>query len=506
MIDYAVHSEAFLDNESSLPFDSVFDHFNPDQPKLRHILYNVYEDFTRFAETHKVRPVVIKEMQKAMICDSFDLGFDLYACPQCDEEYLFFHKCRSRLCPSCGKKLQMMIEANVDSISVNTEHRHIVFTIPDVYRDLFRADRELLNLLFIAARNTIAITVNKHLFKQIKADYGVFNKNDYDYTYVLRNYPEAKVFGMIATLHTFGRDLKWNPHIHAIVPEAVYNPVKGSVEKFYYFNYSFLRKTWMYEINRLMDNYLTACPLPGINFRRDYRNPSYDRQIKGYYVYAKKNSQFEVEDFNSCGKADETKAKENEQNIDGVIKYMIRYAARPAMAESRLLKLDAERKIVTWYYDDHKTGDRITVEEPSLELVKKLILHVPDENFKMVRYYGFYHPKQSDILDILQQHFGGKDKLKKTKEGRKKRKKKNRNRKKFRTVSIDTYNRDPMKCKCGAYLAYQTSWVNPDRNKPFFADRCIRKNIAVKKENDQRRARILRENQQRKQKQCHPRL
>ena len=205
--------------------------------------------------------------------------------------------------------------------------------------------------------------------------------------------------------------------------EAMYNPLTGKVEKFYYFNYSSLRKTWMYEINRLMTNYLTAYPLPGIDFRKDYRNPSYNNQINGYYVYAKKNTQFEVEDFDSQGKPFEAKAKENEQNIDGVIKYMIRYAARPAMAESRLPKFDKKQRIVTWYYDDHKTGDRVIVEEPSMELIKKLILHVPDENFKMVRYYGFYHPKQSDILDIVQQHFGCKDKLKKTKEGRKKRKK-----------------------------------------------------------------------------------
>ncbi|MBS6798132.1 hypothetical protein DW660_11820 [Coprobacillus sp. AM23-9LB] len=25
------------------------------------------------------------------------------------------------------------------------------------------------------------------------------------------------VFGSVLTLHTFGRDLKWNPHIHCLV-------------------------------------------------------------------------------------------------------------------------------------------------------------------------------------------------------------------------------------------------------------------------------------------------
>jgi hypothetical protein len=28
---------------------------------------------------------------------------------------------------------------------------------------------------------------------------------------------------MIATIHTFGRDLKWNPHIHCLIPELIYS-------------------------------------------------------------------------------------------------------------------------------------------------------------------------------------------------------------------------------------------------------------------------------------------
>ena len=35
--------------------------------------------------------------------------------------------------------------------------------------------------------------------------------------------PVRNEFGMIATIHTFGRDLKWNPHIHCLVPELVYS-------------------------------------------------------------------------------------------------------------------------------------------------------------------------------------------------------------------------------------------------------------------------------------------
>ena len=34
------------------------------------------------------------------------------------------------------------------------------------------------------------------------------------------NHKEDFKPGFIATLHTFGRDLKWNPHIHVLITEG----------------------------------------------------------------------------------------------------------------------------------------------------------------------------------------------------------------------------------------------------------------------------------------------
>lgn len=46
---------------------------------------------------------------------------------------------------------------------------------------------------------------------------------------------------MISTLHTFDRDLKWNPHIHALVPELIYCPDKNETKVFHHFDFSKLR-------------------------------------------------------------------------------------------------------------------------------------------------------------------------------------------------------------------------------------------------------------------------
>ena len=94
----------------------------------------------------------------------------------------------------------------------------MVFTIPEEYRMIFRKDRSALDILFVAYRNTLAKMFNKSLFDKLKRKRKIVT-NDKDNYYFLRNYKNRKEFGEITTLHTFGRDFKRNPHIHALVPE-----------------------------------------------------------------------------------------------------------------------------------------------------------------------------------------------------------------------------------------------------------------------------------------------
>lgn len=61
------------------------------------------------------------------------------------------------------------------------------------------------------------------------------------------------------------------------------------------------------------------------------------------------------------------------------------------MAESRILDYDGE--YVTFWYQRHE-DDKIVKERIHVfEFVKRLIIHIPDENFKTVRYYGIYSKK-----------------------------------------------------------------------------------------------------------------
>ena len=238
---------------------------------------------------------------------------------------------------------------------------------------------------------------------------------------------------MIATLHTFGRPLNWNPHIHCLIPELSYNSSKKSYKHFKHFDFNSLRKTWQYEINRLLSDYFK-------NEFKPFMNCSYNDCNNGFYVYAKSNP--------------EDKSSQYSKNVAGCVNYMMRYASRPPMAESRIISYDEDTDDVCWFYDDHATNERITVKEKGIDLLKKMIIHIPDENFRMVRYYGFYNQKKQDTLYKIHELLGNPKKLHEDKKERKKKLKQKLSKHHYRTMMMDSYNRDILRCKCGSLLVY----------------------------------------------------
>nr|WP_312891134.1 transposase [Clostridium thailandense] len=70
------------------------------------------------------------------------------------------------------------------------------------------------------------------------------------------------------------------------------------------------------------------------------------------------------------------------------LKYVGRYAARPAIAESRITKYDGKK--VTFYYERHEDGKRVEETIDVIDFIGKLIRHIPEKGFKMIRYYGTY--------------------------------------------------------------------------------------------------------------------
>lgn len=103
----------------------------------------------------------------------------------------------------------------------------------------------------------------------------------------------------------------------------------------------------------------------GPSFKK-IKSKCYTDHKQGFYVYAKPNL---------C-------------DPKTVIKYIGRYLGRPVIATSRIDKYDGDN--VTFHYNRHEDGKYIEEIIPAIDFIKRLIRHIPEKHFKMIRYGGLY--------------------------------------------------------------------------------------------------------------------
>jgi hypothetical protein len=315
--------------------------------KFKHIFSDHWEHFLSLG--YPIRPAVISNVNKILMCGEPSMGHAIYFCEHCGKVKHVFFTCKSRFCTSCGSKYTQDRADSISSKLINCTHRHIVFTIPQELRVYFQRDRKLLNLLFKASSDTML-----------------------SWFYSLNKSEDFKP-GMVSTMHTFGRDLKWNPHIHMLVTEGA-SGNRTVWRKVSHIPFNMLRKRWQATLLHMLHEHL------GNEFYK-LKTFLFKTYADGFYVYAKSNM--------------------NSKSSDS-IQYIIRYTGRPAMAQSRILDYDGE--FVTFYYERHEDGQRVVEKITAIEFIKRLIIHIPDEHFKMIRYYGLYARKHvnSSKLYLLQ--------------------------------------------------------------------------------------------------------
>ena len=85
--------------------------------------------------------------------------------------------------------------------------------------------------------------------------------------------------GFICVLHTFGRSLQWNPHIHVLLSEggSGNNSIWRNVK---HFNYAFLRNSFRMTLLNLLEKHI------GSSFKR-VKSYIYKHCPNSFYVYAK---------------------------------------------------------------------------------------------------------------------------------------------------------------------------------------------------------------------------
>lgn len=305
------------------------------------IFQNHWEDYFR---VNNAREVELNEVEKMLSCKGLERGYFVFQCNNCGKELIVPFGCNSRLCSCCGKRhTDKWAERLTNKIIKGVTYRHLTFSMPDILWNYFKEDRSLQKILMDIASKTI-----KEMFSLAMGF-------------------EVDV-GIVEVFHPFGRDLIFKPHVHALATEGGYDSRNKFVTLPRYISYDAFHKKWKYNIltalrGHIPDSIIDFC------FRK-YPN--------GFAAYIKP-------DKLHYGK--------------GLIKYIGRYIRHPAIANSRII--DYNGRGVTFYYEDHNKNKHFKTMSV-FDFISSIIQHIPERNFRLVRYYGIYSRNNSGKFKKLQ--------------------------------------------------------------------------------------------------------
>ncbi len=287
----------------------------------------------------------MESVEKMLSCRESSNGYAEFICMHCGVKKKRPFTCKGRFCTSCGKKYtDEWVRRTVDEL-IDVPHRHLVFTIPEELREIFFWHRSLLKVMMDCAAKTALE--------------------------VLQSQKSEAVPGILVVVHTFGRDLKFNPHIHLLLTEGGLRG--GQWEPIPFLPYALLRKKWQYHL-------LTEIKRCWAKSWEDSRfiDRLFKENRQGFYVN---------------GESQMTSSRY-------AARYLGRYIARPALAEHKLTGYDGPW--VTFWYESHEEKRRVYRRLEVREFIERLIDHIPLKGFKMVRHYGLYARRSKEIaLEIL---------------------------------------------------------------------------------------------------------
>lgn len=290
-----------------------------------------------------IRKSIITNVLKLLVCRTSFLGYHYFICEKCGKSIKAPHSCKSRFCSPCGKKATDNWIKTAFNTLPKTIWQHITFTMPDEFWILFWYNRYLMNIIPSLAAKIIKKLAEKRGF----------------------------IPGIYLAIHTAGRDLKRNIHIHLSTTLGGLSLSLTSWAKATYFYHNTLKEMWRYEIISLL--------------RKEFKSerlklPPYLNHIKTYTTFNSWTSRF----YDKTWVVHQNKST---NNMKSTVEYLGKYLKRPPIGETRIKKYNG--KYVTYEYLDYYTDTIETMSLPVLEFISRLISHIPDKNFRNIRYYGF---------------------------------------------------------------------------------------------------------------------
>lgn len=297
-----------------------------------------------------IRPVVFENVRKILACRTPVLGCHVYLCKGCRHIELIPHSCKSRFCPTCGKHATDVWANQVLNRLLDVSYHHLILSIPWQLRIVIIMSRQAgLNLLVKAANESI-----QQWARDVK----------------------GMRMGILIVIHTFGADIKWHPHIHLIVTGGGLS-FDGKewihTDPRYLMNHKGLKDRWKYQVTTRMKQ---------AHKQGKWRFPKSKEFLKSYPCFAAiLNKLWNLTWYAYIG------ASLLDPRFS--VQYIGRYTKRAVMAEYRITYYDG--KIVRFAYKDYAEGGKTSYMTLKVNtFIGRLIRHIPDKHFPMIRYSGLF--------------------------------------------------------------------------------------------------------------------
>ena len=294
-------------------------------------------------------PVQRRALHAIQRCRTPAMGGHRYRCGKCGREHHAFHSCNHRACPRCGAAKTAEWTRKQTSRLLPVPYFMVTCTVPETLHPAFAARPEVLHDLFFtqaaAALQTVA-AIPRHLGAEL---------------------------GMLAVLHTNGRQLQRHPHLHIIIPGGGLSPDGKKWRRS-------RQPAW------LLPNDLIAATLRrGMEPALRAAAPDLHAQIpesawhSGWWVHTQPAGTGE-----------------------NAVRYLARYVQHTAISDSRILHADDQS--VRFSYTDSSTGKHCELTLTAAEFLRRYLQHILPSGQHRVRYFGWMHPsakKRRALVETL---------------------------------------------------------------------------------------------------------
>lgn len=331
-------------------YDSSSNIGTPRRFSLDKSIGDLFRDYgEEYIKIYKPNLQAIKLIRSIRICKTPALGGKMIRCLNCGENKVIYKSCDNSQCPLCQFNKRQSWNEKLCIKLLKVPYTHTVFTIPHELNGLSKAYRKEMNNILMRAS-----------YKCIK-DLCAKEEN-------LGALP-----GMISVLHTFGSDMKYHLHIHALI-------TFGGVDK---------NGLWKWPKRRKK---LASYREISRTFRKTFLKMLVNEIYKGNIV-----PDANVGDLLDLVQRKRWNVKNGYPTMELSIleNYLARYINRIAVSKSRFEYLREQQKVHLIYkeYRSQKKGQAAPLSIKTMEplvAIDQFLVHILPPYFQKSRYYGLH--------------------------------------------------------------------------------------------------------------------